>query len=311
MNKIKLIHSIKSNQFYTVMRIDKDVGIVYLQPTKNRHKDITKSQVAHIEDNQNYKYVVMHDTNTTAEQHFLKIISSDCNIHIKENEVKDFKKNMLMESECAMQILKELSENKSKEKLYKLARIKYFQLTNKQNIKDNRKTYIGQNVPNEIVKLAWTKRLFIERNDDYCGRQAKHISTNAERKTMQGRYPCGFLVRDKGGIVVAGGRYEMSIPEVIEFVKQYKYIEGKHYGHLYHLPLSKKDEKQIKMCSRILERYGLKYKSENNSYFWVLDKDRNIIAGDKNGFSLRGFVRFCKKLSYQQRNTLNDSITDK
>ena len=108
--KAKLIHSVKCNQFYTIMRIDEDVGTIYLQPTKNRHKDITKSQITHIEDNPEFEYVVMHDANTTAEQHFLKIMGSDCNIHVKENEVKDFKKNMLMESECAMQILKALNQ---------------------------------------------------------------------------------------------------------------------------------------------------------------------------------------------------------
>lgn len=304
MNKVKLIHSIKSNQFYTVIRIDEDVGTIYLLPTKNRHKDITKSQIAHIEDNSEYKYVVMHDANTTAEKHFLKIMSSDCNIHVKENEVKDFKKNMLMESECAMQILKELSENKSKDKLYKLARDKYFRLTNRHTIEENRKTYIGQIVPDEVIRLAWTKRLFIERGDDYCGKP-KHIASNKERTTTQGRYPCGFLVRDKSGRVVAGGRYEMSIPEVIEFVKQYKYVEERRYGHLYYLPLSNEEKKQIKMCSRILERNNLQYKSENNCYFWVMDKDRNIIAGSTNGFNLNGFVRFCKRLNR------NRSVTDK
>lgn len=307
--KAKLIHSVKCNQFYTVMRIDEDVGTIYLQPTKNRHKDITKSQIAHIEDNPEFEYVVMHDATTTAEQHFLKIMDSDCSIHVKENEVKDFKKNMLMESECAMQILKALSEVDSNDKLYKLARDKYFRLTNRQTIEENRKTYIGQVVPDEIKRLAWTKRLFIERSDDYCGKP-KHIATNLERTTTQGRHPCGFLIRDKGGIVVAGGRYEMSIPEVIDFVNQYKYVEGKHYGHLYYLPLTNAEKKQIKMCARILERNNLQYKSENNSYFWVTDKDKNIIAGSKNGFSLNGFVRFCKKLSHKQNEPKNLCVID-
>ena len=307
--KAKLIHSVKCNQFYTVMRIDEDVGAIYLQPTKNRHKDITKSQIAHIEDNPEFEYVVMHDATTTAEQHFLKIMDSDCSIHVKENEVKDFKKNMLMESEYAMQILKALSEVDSKDKLYKLARDKYFRLTNRQMIEENRKTYIGQVVPDEIKRLAWTKRLFIERSDDYCGKP-KHIATNLERTTTQGRHPCGFLIRDKGGIVVAGGRYEMSIQEVIDFVNQYKYVEGRHYGHLYYLPLNNAEKKQIKMCARILERNNLQYKSENNSYFWVTDKDKNIIAGSKNGFSLNGFVRFCKKLSHKQNEPKNLCVTD-
>ena len=119
--KAKLIHSVKCNQFYTVMRIDEDVGTIYIQPTKNRHNGITKSQIAHIEDNHEFQFVVMYDANTTAEQHFLAIMDSDCSIHVKQNEVKDFKKNMLMKSERAMQILKALSKVNSNDKLYKLA----------------------------------------------------------------------------------------------------------------------------------------------------------------------------------------------
>lgn len=297
--KAKLIHSVKCNQFYTVIRIDEDVGTIYIQPTKNRHNGITKSQIAHIEDNHEFQFVVMYDANTTAEQHFLAIMDSDCSIHVKQNEVKDFKKNMLMKSERAMQILKALSKVNSNDKLYQLAREQYFKLTNRQMIEENRKTYIGQVVPDETKRLAWKKRLFIERSDDYSGRP-KHIATNLERTTTQGRYPCGFLIRDKDGIVVAGRRYEMSIPEVVDFVKQYVYVERKHYRHLYCLPLSNAEKKQIKMCSRILSRNDLQYKSENNSYFWIMDKENNVIAGSKNGFSLNGFVRFCKRLSHKQ-----------
>lgn len=309
--KAKLIHSIKSNQFYTVMRIDEDVGIVYLHPTKNRHKDITKSQIAHIEDNPEFKYVVMHDVNTTTEQHFFKIMDSDCSIHVKENEVRDFKKNMLMESECAMQKLKELSEVKSKQKLYELARDKYFRLTNRQTLEDNRKSYIGQVIPDEIKRIAWTKRLFVERSDDYCGRNPKHISTNLERKTTQGRYPCGFLIRDKGGVVVSGGRYEMSIPEVIEFVKQYKYKDDEHYGQLFFVPLNNNQKKQLKRCERILKRNDLHFKNENNCYFWVLDEEKNVIAGDRTGFNLSGLVRFCGRLNHKSKDIQNQSVTDK
>lgn len=38
MSKIKLIYSEKYNQFYKPMRVDEDVGIVYMQITSNRHE---------------------------------------------------------------------------------------------------------------------------------------------------------------------------------------------------------------------------------------------------------------------------------
>lgn len=42
-NKIKLISSEKYNQFYKLIRVDEDVGAIYMQITKNRHdKSIKK-----------------------------------------------------------------------------------------------------------------------------------------------------------------------------------------------------------------------------------------------------------------------------
>ena len=309
-SKVKLIHSIKCNQFYTIMKIDEDLGTIYLQPTKNRHKDITKSQIAHIEDNPELKFVVMYNAATTAEQHFLDVIENANNVYTKMGEINNFKKNMLMESERAMQKLKELSEMSNDDDVTTCARNMYLKLNHRQRIKDNRSTYIGQVIPVETQKLAWQKKLFIERNDDYCG-NPKHVSKNNERVTTQGRYPCGFLVRDKGGVVVAGGRYEMSVQEVVDFVNQYKYVEGKHYVHLYFVPMTHIQKKQLKMCAKILDRNCLGIKNENNSYFWVLDNNKTIIAGSKYGFNLTGLMRFCKKIQRKNKEKNIKSVTDK
>lgn len=308
-SKAKLIHSIKCNQFYTIMRIDEDVGTIYIQPTKNRHKDITKGQIVHIEDNPELRFVVMHNAVTTAEQHFLDVIENGNSVYAKMGEIDNFKKNMLMESERAMQKLKELSAMNNDDNVTKCARKMYLKLNHRQRIKDNRNTYIGQVIPVEIQKLAWQKKLFIERSDDYCGKP-KHVSENNERVTMQGRYPCGFLVRDKGGIVVAGGRYEMSVQEVVDFVNQYKYVDGKHYGQLYFVPMTHIQKKQLKLCAKILDRNGLSIKNENNSYFWVLNNNKTIIAGGEYGFNLNGLMRFCKKIQRKNKKKNIKSVTD-
>lgn len=68
MSKIKYIFSERYNQFYKPMRIDEDVGIIYMQATKNRQeKGLKKSEMLHIEDDQEHNYVVMNDANITAE----------------------------------------------------------------------------------------------------------------------------------------------------------------------------------------------------------------------------------------------------
>lgn len=147
-NKIKLIFSEKYNQFYKPIRVDEDVGIIYMQITKNRHdKGIKKDEIIHIENCQDYSYVTMHNANITAEQHFIKVMSSNCNVNVKLNELNCFKRNMLTESEEAMQILKELSESEcdpqidnffNKEKIHNKALEIYTSLNHRKIIQDNR-----------------------------------------------------------------------------------------------------------------------------------------------------------------------------
>lgn len=308
-SRAKLIYSEKVNQFYKPMRIDEDVGVVYIQPTNNRNKDVTRSQIVHMEDT-DFEFVVMYDDKISAEQHFLDVLDSDCSIHVKENEVKNFKKNRLIKSNIALQKLKELSEVQSNDKLYKLAREQYCKSTNRETVIANRESYVGQDIPKEIENIAWMKRLFIERSDQYCCRPRRYPSEN-ERRAIQARYPCGFLIRNKGGIVIVGGRYEMTISEVVEFVQNYKYKDDEYYGQMFFVPFTKEQKKQLKMCKRILERNELHIKNENNCYFWVLDKEKNVIAGSKGGFNFNGLVRFCKRLNQKVKEIRNQSVTDK
>lgn len=310
MNKIKLIFSEKYNQFYKPIRIDEDVGIVYMQITKNRHdKSIKKNEIAHIEKNRRYKYVVMHDDNVTAEDFFIRTMNGKCYLHDKISELHNFEKNLLVDSECAMKTLQELAEkkvfrgsgqkrpDKTTDIVCNMAWRLFQDINHIKILIDNQDTYNGQDIPSDIKNLALSKRLFIERRDEYVGKP-KHPATYKEKASTQRRLPCGFMIKDKGGNVVAGQKYKLSAQEVVDFVKSYTFDPDKHYKRTYYVPMSSQHRKQLAMCYKILKERGLHYKNEHNCFFWVLDKKGNVVAGDKNGFGFKGLLRFCRKLKY-------------
>ncbi|MBC5746189.1 hypothetical protein FMM74_022310 [Lachnospiraceae bacterium MD308] len=55
--------------------------------------------------------------------------------------------------------------------------------------------------------------------------------------------------RDRGGIVVSGGKYELSMKDAIRFVENYLSTEkDKHYTNLYQVPMSIQKKRQFDMC---------------------------------------------------------------
>ena len=332
MSKIKLIYSEKYNQFYKIMRIDEDVGNIYIQPTKNRHdKSIRKDEILRIEENSDYKFVVMHDANTTAEKHFIDSMNEECSVHVKLNELRDFKKNMLPESEEAILIIEDLANINSKSRSNRgltqneikirdaaLRQYRSLDMWKKSRIERNRQSYENQIIPNEIVHLALSKRLFIERRDDYCYKATntykRKVAPQKAKHSIQSNFPCGFLIKDKGGYIVAGrnGRnlYTLSVEDVIEFVKKYDASKTKNYSILYQVPMSGRKERQLAKCYEILRQHGLHYKNEHNYFFWVLDKKKNVIAGGKNGFGFKWLLKYCRRLQSQTKKK-NHSVTDK
>lgn len=326
-HKIKLIYSEKVNQFYTPMRIDEDVGIIYMQTTKNRHdKSIAKNEIIRIEENPKYKYVVMHDATKTAEEHFIETMKHQRDVGIKLSEIKNFKKNLLSESEEALSILAELAYKKSGKKTRSKVMIRNAALYSykklyewKDSIKENnRKSYENQVVPNYIMRMALEKRLFIERRDEYCFKSRntckRKLAPKQARQSLQSNFPCGFVIKNKGGYVVAGkqGRnyYTLSVDEVIDFVKKYEYDPSKAYKRLYKIPMSLKKERDLSKCNRILHENNLQLKNEHNYFFWVLDKKKNVIAGGKNGFGFKWLLKYCRRLQSQPKKK-NHSVTDK
>lgn len=320
-NKIKLIYSEKANQFYEPMRIDEDVGIVYMQVTKNRHdKSITKNEIIRIEQNPQYKYIVMHNATTTAEEHFIETIKCQEDIGIKLNEIKNFKRNLLSESEEALLILSELANKKSGKLTKSKNAIRYAALGSyrslyewKYNIQENnRKSYENQKIPNDILRLALEKRLFIERRDEYCFKSDKtykrKLAPKQARYSIQSNFPCGFVIKNKGGYVVAGKQgknyYTLSVDEVIDFVKGYEYDPSKTYKKPYRVPMSERKERELSMCNRILSENNLRLRNEHNYFFWVLDKQGNVIAGGKNGFGFKWLLKYCRRLRSQPKNKI-------
>lgn len=320
MNKVKLIYSQKYNQFYKPMRIDEDVGVIYIQVTKNRHdKSIRKCEILRIEENADYRFVVMYDASTTAEKHFIDCFNNEkCSVQIKLSEIKAFKKNMLPESEKAVMIIENLASVRSNKGLTKdeikirdaaLGQYRSLDVWKKSRIERNRQSYENQVIPNDIVHRALSKRLFIERRDDYCYKATntykRKVTPQQAKHSIQSNFPCGFLIKDKGGYIVAGRNdrnlYTLSVEDVIEFVKNYDDSKTKKYRILYQVPMSDKKERQLAKCYEILRQHGLHYKNEHNCFFWVLDQKGNVIAGGKNGFGFKWLIKYCRRLKSQSK----------
>ncbi len=227
---------------------------------------------------------------------------------------------MLIDSEIAMQRLKELSEcidnvkeDDAIKKLQRAALELYTSITPQQIITDNKSTYIDQIIPNDIKKMALSKRLFVERSDDYYGnKDYRHPSTKAERLIKQERHPCGFIIKDRYGVVIAGNKYELSLENTIGFIKYYVPIKYEGcYKKLYPVPMSLRKKRQLASCYDILKEHGLHYKNEHNYYFWVLNKNNKVVAGGKNGFGFKWLLKYCNRLNAQPRKKDNQVVAHK
>lgn len=317
---MKLAYSEKYNQFYEIMRIDNDVGVCYIKPTSNkRDKSIHRDMILKIDTEDGFEIVVMHNANITAEQHFVKIMESDCPDKIKLSELRDFKRNMLRESSVAMDELKKISEmqqiNIGQQEVKNLALTLLCSKKENVIIKDSAATYENQDIPANTMKMALSKRIFIERSDEIYKKRDKTefgklvLSVGKKRQRLQTGRPCGFLIRDKEGNVLVGKKYTMTIQDVIEFVNNYipdeKAVEEK---YLYKVPMSEKKEHNLMKCANILKSNGLHYKNEHNYFFWVLDKQGKVVAGGKNGFGFKWLRKYCNRLDSGAIKRVTDKV---
>ena len=319
---MKLAYSEKYNQFYEIIRLDNDVGICYIKPISNRRdRSIHRDMILKTDTEDELEIVVMHNANITAEQHFIKIMESDCPYKIKLSELKSFKKNMLMESFIAMEKLKKISEmqqiNEKQREIKNLTLTLLYSKNKKEDviITDYAATYKNQDIPPNTMKLALSKRIFIERSDDIYKKRNKTefgklvLAVGKKRQQLQTGRPCGFLIRDREGNVLVGEKYTMTIQDVIEYVNNYipdeKIVEEK---CLYRVPMSEKKECNLMKCANILKRYGLHLKNEHNYFFWVLDKQGNVVAGGKNGFGFKWLRKYCNRLNSGAIKRVTDKV---
>ncbi len=226
----------------------------------------------------------------------------------KLNELHDFKRNGLMDSENAKNEVIRLyhlgfEDVKSKEdRKFRQAVVNlYFEITT-DGISASQKNYrtYAQHIPGATKDLAMQKGLFIERVDDYCkDKKGKRIKAHKlAKKGIRGTKPCGYLIRNKSGKVIIGGGYKLTDAQVIEFVKNYQPTPDDTSGN-YKVPLSKQEEKKYATCRKILRRNKLNWRNENNVRFWVLDKGE-VVYGGKNGVGLKGLFRYCNNLKKEE-----------
>lgn len=317
--KMKIAYSDKYNQFYEILRIDNDVGACYIKPTVNRRdKSIHKDMILRV-DKEDLKVVVMYNSDTTAESHFIKIMESNCPYKIKLSELRDFKKNMLRDSIIAMEELKKISEMQISD--HELQEVKsaalklLYSMKERENVieEDYQSTYDNQVIPDKTMKIALSKRLFIERSDEiYQKRRAngkKVLAIGNKKYALQKGRPCGFIVRDRGGFIIDGKGYTFSIQDVVDFVKNYIPTEKeKQYTVLYEVPISERKERQLAKCAFILRRHGLHYNNEHNYFFWVLDRRGNVIAGGENGFGFKWLKKYCIRLNNRAFKRVTDKL---
>lgn len=299
--KIKLVYSQKYNQHYRPIKFDEMNKTCYIIVAKNRKdKSIHRDMIARIEENTDWKFIIMRNEYITAEDNFVRSMNCDGEYMRKMNEIHDFKRNGLMDSEIAVNEVNRLYHSfhgkiKSNEdrKFRKAVSDLYFEIKTDNVPKKNKNfaTY-AQHVPNKIRNLAQEKGLFIERTDDFCISNGKKVkASNLAKKGIRGTKPCGYLIRNKSGKVIIGAGYKLTDKQVIEFVKKYQPTPNDTIGN-YKVPLSKQEEDKLVTCKKILIRNKLNWKNENNIRFWVLDKGK-IIYGGKGGVGLKKLFRFC------------------
>lgn len=281
-SNIQLVYSEKYNQFYEVLRVDSDVGIIYIKPTSNRRdkKKIHKDKICRLEQETDKQFLVMFNEKLSAEKRFVSMMESDCPYKIKLSLIRDFKKNMLSQSDMAMDELKKVAElktNNHEQLKVQMAALKmYTSLADKKERQiDNTKSYIGQDVPKEIMSLAISKHLFVERRDDFYreSENCSYIPVNRElRRMKQEKLPCGFIIRNRYGDVIAGnlkGGYSLNADDVIAFVTNYNPMTEKPMNKsLYKVPMSLRKARQLRECRATLKNHGLRCKNQHNYFFW-------------------------------------------
>lgn len=229
MEKKKLVYWARYNQYYRPIEIDAENKVCKMIVAKNkRDKSITRDMIAKVELCPEWRFIIHKNNYKTAEQNFLDVMRMPGCYNQKLNELSDFKRNGLVDSEKAMGEIayifqKGFDDCISDKDHHFRQRVKalYAEIMMEQSRNDNQRTY-DQRIPAEIIELAKSKRLFVERVDDYIFKNGRRAKTNkAEKQKIRERKPCGYLIRNEKGKTIVGNGYTLTSANVVEFVQKF------------------------------------------------------------------------------------------
>lgn len=236
MEKKTLVYWAKYNQFYRIIEVDSDSKVVKMVVAKNkRDRTITRDMIVRVELCPEWQFICMKNQYITAEENFVNSMRVSKEFNRKINELIDFKRNGLVDSEMAMNELNRIFHQgfknvKSEQDRRFRNKVKtlYEELMTEQTKNDNKRSY-DQRVPAEIIAIAKDKGLLIERNDDYITKKGSRVKpTKNELIAIRGQKPCGYLIRDTNKKAIAGFGYKFTSKQVVEFVQKYTpYINEK------------------------------------------------------------------------------------
>lgn len=233
MKEILLCYWQKYNQYYKPIEIDTELKVCKMVVAKNkRDKSITKDKIAKVEQYPDWKFIIYKNAFKTAEQNFLDVMRVPGEYKKKLNELTDFKRNGLVDSEKAMWEIAYIFQKgfddciSDKDRHFR-QRVKtlYTEILTEKSCNDNQRSY-NQRIPAEIKELAKSKRLFVERVDDYIFKNGRRAKTNkAEKQKIRERKPCGYLIRNEYGKAIVGNGYTMTSANVVEFIQKYSPLD--------------------------------------------------------------------------------------
>ena len=291
MEKKKLVYWAKYNQYYRIIDIDTDNKIVKMVVSKSkRDKSITRDMIARVELCPEWQFVIMKNQYITAEANFVKSMRCNGEYARKINELMDFKRHGLVDSEMAMKELsiifhRRLRNIKSDKDRHFRNKVKalYEEIMTEQTRNDNKRSY-DQKIPSDVITLAKDKGLVIERNDEYITKKGSRVRpTKNELVKIRADKPCGYLIRStEDKKVIAGIGYRFTSIQIVEFVQKYnpntdfKEIEEmKKYEEFKYVYDEKKDIVYKVIYNRHSDNTLIMVKTEKKSAKNTMDDVRN------------------------------------
>ena len=266
--------------------------------TGKKAKPIHKDAILHSDNDPDWKWIVMRNEHISAEDNFLRSMAVNGEYHRKMRELSDFRLNGLHDSGIAMNELIRLYHVgfkgvRSKEDYTFRKAIQRLYNDICCPDRDRRKNTYDQHIPGATKDEALKKGLLIERVDDFyvdADGIRRRTDQNMKQIIRKDR-DCGYLIRNSKMEVLIGDGYTLTDHVVVEFVQNYEPNPKDHGNYL--VPLTTQEQKKYKRCRQILMGKKLRWKSQNNLRFWVINKRNDVIYGGTQGVGLKALYRWC------------------